>query len=88
MSSVERYKNLYLFVQQKSRSTSGFSYFGMKKATALCGRSPLLIVVKFALGASLDLLGHLGNKLVNAHLNGLVGAIADGDVAGLDLFLA
>ena len=31
MSSVERYKNLYLFVQQKSRSTSGFSYFGMKK---------------------------------------------------------
>lgn len=40
------------------------------------------------LGASLDLLEHLGNKLVNAHLNGLVGAIADGDVAGLDLLLA
>ena len=48
----------------------------------------MLIVVKFALGAGLDLLGHLGNKLVNAHLNGLVGAIADGDVAGLDLLLA
>lgn len=42
----------------------------------------------FALGASLDLLGHLGNKLVDAHLNGLVGAIADGNVAGLDLLLA
>ena len=60
----------------------------MKKATVLCERSPLLIVVKFALGAGLDLLGHLRNKLVNAHLNGLVGAIADGDVAGLDLLLA
>ena len=48
----------------------------------------MLIVMKFALGASLDLLGHLGNKLVNAHLNGLVGAIADGNVAGLDLLLA
>ena len=48
----------------------------------------MLIVVKFALGASLDLLGHLGNKLVNAHLNGLVGAIADENVAGLDLLLA
>ena len=48
----------------------------------------MLIVVKFALSASLDLLGHLGNKLVNAHLNGLVGAIADGDIAGLDLLLA
>lgn len=60
----------------------------MKKATALYGRSPLLIVVKFALGAGLDLLEHLGNKLVNAHLNGLVGAIADGNVAGLDLLLA
>lgn len=44
--------------------------------------------MKFALGASLDLLGHLRNKLVNAHLNGLVGAIADGNVAGLDLLLA
>ena len=40
------------------------------------------------LGASLDLLEHLGNKLVNAHLNGLVGTIADGNVAGLDLLLA
>ena len=48
----------------------------------------MLIVVKFALGAGLDFLDHLGNKLVNAHLNGLVGAIADGDVAGLDLLLA
>lgn len=48
----------------------------------------MLIVVKFALGASLDLLGHLCHKLVNAHLNGLVGAIADGNVAGLDLLLA
>lgn len=48
----------------------------------------MLIVVKFALGAGLDLLEHLRNKLVNAHLNGLVGAIADGDVAGLDLLLA
>lgn len=48
----------------------------------------MLIVVKLPLGASLDLLGHLGNKLVNAHLNGLVGAITDGDVAGLDLLLA
>lgn len=48
----------------------------------------MLIVVKFALGAGLDLLEHLSNKLVNAHLNGLVGAIADGDVAGLDLLLA
>ena len=48
----------------------------------------MLIVVKFALGASLDLLGHLRNKLVDAHLNGLVGAIADGDVAGLNLLLA
>ena len=47
----------------------------------------MLILVLFVLGASLDLLGHLGHKLVNAHLNGLVGAIADGDVAGLDLFL-
>lgn len=47
----------------------------------------MLIVVKFALGAGLDLLEHLGNKLVNAHLNGLVGAITDGDVAGLDLLL-
>ena len=44
--------------------------------------------MKFALGAGLDLLEHLSNKLVNAHLNGLVGAIADGDVAGLDLLLA
>ena len=42
----------------------------------------------FVLGASLDLLEHLGHKLVNAHLNGLVGTIADGDVAGLDLLLA
>ena len=48
----------------------------------------MLIVVQFALGASPDLLGHLGHKLVNAHLNGLVGAVADGDVAGLDLLLA
>ena len=44
--------------------------------------------MQFALGASLDLLGHLRNKLVDAHLNGLVGAIANGDVAGLDLLLA
>lgn len=29
--SISPYKNLYLFVQQKSRSTSGFSYFGKKK---------------------------------------------------------
>lgn len=29
--SITLYKNLYLFVQQKSRLTSGFSYFGMKK---------------------------------------------------------
>lgn len=48
----------------------------------------MLIVVKLALGAGLDLLEHLRNKLVNAHLNGLVGTIADGDVAGLDLLLA
>ena len=48
----------------------------------------MLIVVKFALGASLDLLENLGNKLINGHLNGLVGAIADGDVAGLDLLLS
>ena len=48
----------------------------------------MLILVLFVLGASLDLLGHLGHKLVNAHLNGLVGAIADGDVAGPDLLLA
>ena len=48
----------------------------------------MLIVVKIALGAGADLLGHLGNKLVDAHLNGLVGAIADGNVAGLDLLLA
>ena len=40
------------------------------------------------LSAGLDLLSHLGNKLVDAHLNGLVGAIANGDVAGLDLLLA
>ena len=40
------------------------------------------------LGASLDLLEHLGHKLVNAHLNGLVGTIADGNVAGLDLLFA
>lgn len=26
MSFVERYENLYIFAQQKSRSTSGFSY--------------------------------------------------------------
>ena len=39
-----------------------------------------------ALGAGADLLGHLGHKLINAHLNGLVGAIADGDVAGLGFF--
>ena len=42
----------------------------------------MLILVLFVLGASLDLLEHLGNKLVNAHLNGLVGTIADGNVAG------
>ena len=48
----------------------------------------MLILVLIVLGASLDLLEHLGNKLVNAHLNGLVGAIADGNVAGLDLLLA
>lgn len=48
----------------------------------------MLIVVKLALGAGLDLLEHLRNKLVNAHLNGLVGAITDGNVAGLDLLLA
>ena len=48
----------------------------------------MLILVLFVLGASLDLLEHLGHKLVNAHLNGLVGTIADGDVAGLDLLLA
>ena len=48
----------------------------------------MLIVVLLALGASLNLLEYLGHKLVNAHLNGLVGAIADGDVAGLDLLLA
>lgn len=29
--SIPLYKNLYLFVQQKSRSTSGFSYLGTKK---------------------------------------------------------
>lgn len=29
--SIPLYKNLYLFVQQKSRSTSGFSNFGRKK---------------------------------------------------------
>ena len=51
------------------------------------GQSPLLILVLFVLGASLDLLEHLGHKFVNAHLNSLVGTIADGDVAGLDLFL-
>ncbi len=28
MSYVERYENLYIFVQQKSRSTSGFSCIG------------------------------------------------------------
>ena len=28
MSFVERYENLYIFVQQKSRSTSGFSCIG------------------------------------------------------------
>ena len=44
--------------------------------------------MKLALGAGLDLLEHLRNKLVDAHLNSLVGAIADGDVAGLDLLLA
>lgn len=48
----------------------------------------MLVVVKLALGASLDLLEYLGHKLINAHLNGLVGAIADGDVTGLDLLLA
>ena len=48
----------------------------------------MLILVLFVLGASLDLLEHLGNKLVNAHLNGLVGTIADGNIAGLDLLLA
>ena len=31
MSSVERYKNLYFLCNKKSRSTSGFSYLGMKK---------------------------------------------------------
>ncbi len=81
-------KNCTFLCNKKSRSTSGFSYFGKKKATALCGRSPLLIDVKLALGAGLDLLEHLRNKLVNAHLNSLVGAIADGNVAGLDLLLA
>ena len=35
MARVERYKKLYLFVQQKSRSTSGFSYFDMKKGDRL-----------------------------------------------------
>lgn len=48
----------------------------------------MLILVLFVLSASLDLLEHLGHKLVNAHLNGLVGAVADGDVTGLDLLLA
>ena len=48
----------------------------------------MLIVVKLALGAGLDLLENLRNKLVNAHLNGLVGTIADGNIAGLDLLLA
>lgn len=65
-------KTCTFLCNKKSRSTSGFSYFGMKKATALCGRSPMLIVVQLTLGAGLDLLDHLGNKLVNAHLNGLV----------------
>ena len=88
MACVERYKNLYLFVQQKKPLIQRlFLVRALKKATALCGRSPL-DVVWFTLGAGLDLLEHLGNKLVNAHLNGLVGAIADGDVAGLDLLLA
>ena len=76
------YKNLYLFVQQKKPLNQRlFLFRHEKKATALRGRSPLLIVVQLALGASLDLLGHLRNKLVNTHLNSLVGAIADGDVA-------
>lgn len=48
----------------------------------------MLILVWFVLGASLDLLSHLRNELVNAHRDGLVGAIADGNVAGLDLLLA
>lgn len=81
--------NLYLFVQQKKPLNQRLLLFWVrKKATALYGRSPLLIVVKLTLGASLDLLEHLRNKLVNAHLNGLVGAVADGDIAGLDLLLA
>ena len=72
---------------KKAALTSGFSSIDNKKGDRPKGRSPLLILVLFVLGASLDLLEHLGHKLVNAHLNGLVGAIADGDVAGLDLLL-
>ena len=73
---------------KKAALTSGFSSIDNKKGDRPRGRSPLLILVLFVLGARLDLLEHLGHKLINAHLNGLVGAIADGDVAGLDLFLA
>ena len=81
-------KTCTFLCNKKSRLTSGFSYLGMKKGDRPLRMVAFLIVVKFALGAGLDLLGHLGNKLVDAHLNGLVGAIADGDVAGLDLLLA
>ena len=35
-----------------------------------------------------DLCGDLGDELVEALLDGLVGAVADGDIAGLDLLLA
>ena len=86
--SRRKIQNLYLFAQQKRRSTSGFFSFGIKK-----GDRPLWTVAFrcfcwVALGAGFNLLEYLGNKLVNAHLNGLVGAIADGDVIGLDLLLA
>ena len=73
---------------KKAALTSGFSSIDNKKGDRPRGRSPLLILVWFVLGASLDLLSHLRNELVNAHRDGLVGAIADGNVAGLDLLLA
>lgn len=77
MSKFERYKTCTFLHNKKAALTSGFSSIDNKKGDRPRERSPLLILVLFVLGAGLDLLEHLGHKLVNAHLNGLVRAIAD-----------
>ena len=49
---------------------------------------PLTVTTRdCALAALGDLCGDLGDELVEALLDGLVGAVAHGDVPGLDLLL-